>query len=99
MAGLLMMSAVGRASIGRARSEALLGGLIAALAGAWFVIGPSAWPLFHSGETALRAGPGLIGFSMIVGANIGAGVLLAIFGGMAIAWGLRTERTRAAMVV
>lgn len=58
---------------------ASLGALLAIVAGAWFVIGPVAWPVIHgstffSGDTTLRQ------FEFWVGYSLGPGVLLAILG-------------------
>jgi hypothetical protein len=80
----------------RGRSEATLGGLIAVLAGAWLVIGPSSWPLFNAGGAPFGGGGGLTGFTYVVGANLGPGLLLAVLGAMALAWGLHTPRMAAA---
>lgn len=93
LAGLLMIAG---APGWRGRSEATLGGLIAVLAGAWLVIGPSSWPLFSAGGAPFGAGGGLRGFSYVVGANLGPGLLLAVLGAMALAWGLHRPRTAAA---
>jgi hypothetical protein len=57
-------------------------------AGAWFVIGPAVWPTFESGP-AFRQGvsAGTAAINMI-GSSLGPGVLLAIFGGMALKAGI-----------
>jgi hypothetical protein len=60
-----------------------LGGLLAMVAGAWFVIGPIAWPVlqgasFYSGYSTLHE------FSYWIGYSLGPGVLLAWFGAYAL---------------
>lgn len=93
LAGFLMIAG---APGWRGRSEATLGGLIAVLSGAWLVIGPSSWPLFSAGGAPFGGGSGLTGFSYVVGANLGPGLLLAVLGAMALAWGLHTPRVTTA---
>lgn len=61
-----------------------LPGILLVLAGAWFVIGPTAWPMFEGGPaflTAPDAGTNLMNFA---GASLAPGVALAALGGMAM---------------
>lgn len=61
-----------------------LAGLLAVAAGAWFVIGPALWPVFESGQPYGPASSADTSFVHQLGANLGPGLLLAIFGGMAL---------------
>jgi hypothetical protein len=85
-AGLLIMS---RAPA-RAGSRGLqwLGALGALVAGAWFVLGPSAWPIFESSPAYHAAFSARAEFLNHLGANLGPGFLLAVLGGMALKTGL-----------
>jgi hypothetical protein len=66
------------------RSALGLAALVVTAAGAWFVIGPALWPTFQS-TPAYATGTGAwTSFWNQLGANLGPGVLLAFFGGMAL---------------
>lgn len=87
-AGLVVMSS--SPSV-RVRGMLALASLAAIAAGAWFVIGPAAWPWF---ETSSAYGPATgagAAFANQVGANLGVGVLLAALGGMALKTALATR--------
>ena len=75
-AGLLVMLA-GRAMY---RPGGLLfGGLLAALCGAWFVVGPVAWPVFEH-STALAAHTPIWELTYRIGYSLGPGALLLALG-------------------
>jgi hypothetical protein len=96
LAGVLMMARTPRAARGAGRSEAAVAGLLAVVAGAWLVIGPSLWPVIRASSGPLFAtGSALRIFTYQVGPNFGPGLLLAVTGACAIAWSVRRARTRA----
>ena len=89
VAGLAMVAAGSRRSRA-ARSSILAGaGLLAVVAGAWFVVGPSAWPLLRS-----HAGPyfaptsAFHGLTNQVGSALGPGTILCALGAFAVGWAL-----------
>lgn len=79
--------AAGLLVLGQARSDTgagvSLAGLAALVAGAWLVVGPVLWPWFEH-SLAYRPASAVSGarFVIEVGANLGPGIILAMFGGM-----------------
>jgi hypothetical protein len=57
-------------------------------AGLWFVIGPAAWPTFESSAPFAVGASANMSFLNQLGSSLGPGLLLAIFGGMALKAGL-----------
>jgi hypothetical protein len=78
---IMMLSPARRMGAGATMS---LPALLLMAAGAWFVIGPAAWRTFESGTPYLVGESALRSFANEVGSALGPGVLLAIFGGMAL---------------
>ena len=79
---ILTLSPVRRAS--SVRGPRGLAALLLTAAGVWFVIGPALWPTFQSSPAyATGTGP-WTSFWNQLGANLGPGLLLAFFGGMAL---------------
>ncbi len=80
---------------GKGRSGAALAGLLAILAGAWLVVGPSEWPVLKSTQQIVFAPAApMRSFTCVVGANLGPGLLLAITGAFALAWAMRVSKVR-----
>lgn len=93
-AGLVMVGLIPRALVGLARLGSATTGFLAAVSGAWFVIGPTAWPVLrHSGGVFAPAGP-LRELSYQVGYSLGPGILLAVSGAFAMGWAVRSRRVR-----
>ncbi len=84
MAGAAMVLTAPRAYVGRGRTIVATAGLLAVLAGAWFVVGPIAWPIFHSGSPVFLPASPKRNFANQVGYNLGPGLLLVFFGAMAV---------------
>ncbi|HEY3811351.1 MAG TPA: hypothetical protein VGL49_07945 [Acidimicrobiales bacterium] len=86
-AGLLIMVMTPRR---RAGAGGLLGlpALLLVAAGLWFVIGPAAWPTFESSAPFALGASANMSFLNQLGSSLGPGLLLAIFGGMALKAGL-----------
>ncbi|MGH9291556.1 MAG: hypothetical protein ACRD0B_02440 [Acidimicrobiales bacterium] len=57
-------------------------GLVTALCGAWFVIGPLAWPVLEAGHHVFASASPLLELAYWVGYSLGPGVVLAILGGL-----------------
>lgn len=93
-AGLVMLGIVPSVRLGLGRLTAGVAGVLAMACGAWFVVGPVAWPTVHTGVVFQTAAP-LARFANEVGYNLGVGVLLVLFGGMAATSGGKGRRLRA----
>ncbi len=93
IAGVAMVAIVPKAARGAGRSSAALAGLLAILAGAWLVVGPSEWPVLKSTQQLVFApATPLRSFTYVVGANLGPGLLLAVTGAFALAWAARVAK-------
>lgn len=81
---LISLGVISRAGGGKAITRASLGllGLVLVACGAWFVIGPAAWPMLHGGRVFGAGTTPTASFVNQIGYNLGIGVLLAAFGGM-----------------
>ena len=77
-------------SLSRSRTFLGLGliGLLAVLSGAWFAIGPLAWPVLYGTKAYFVTASPLRELAYIVGYALGPGLILAVVGG--IAWGSET---------
>jgi|HubBroStandDraft_1064217.scaffolds.fasta_scaffold119422_2 hypothetical protein len=94
-AGVVMVAIVPKAAQGAGRSGSALAGLLAVLAGAWLVVGPSEWPVLESTQQTVFAPASPVrSFTYVVGANLGPGLLLAITGAFALAWAVRVAKVR-----
>ncbi len=92
-AGMVILGETKGVSAGRGRMSLSMAGLITVLCGAWFVIGPSAWPVItSSGGYFVPASP-LRELANVVGYSLGTGVILASLGGFAIGWAARHQPT------
>jgi hypothetical protein len=95
IAGLVMVAMVPKAARGAGRSGSALAGLLAILAGAWLVVGPSEWPVLESSQQTVFAPASPVrSFTYVVGANLGPGLLLAVAGAFALAWAVRVAKVR-----
>ncbi len=84
---ILTLSPMRRAG-GGVRSGIGLMGLLLAASGTWFVIGPAIWPTFQSSPAYATGTGAWTSFWNQLGANLGPGLLLAFFGGMAVKAGI-----------
>jgi len=95
IAGIAMVATVPKAARGMGRLGAALAGLLAILAGAWLVVGPSEWLVLKPTQQIVFASAApMRSFTYVVGANLGPGLLLAVTGGFALAWAVRVARVR-----
>jgi hypothetical protein len=96
-AGLVMLGALPRAMAGFGRIGVFGAGLVAALCGAWFVVGPEAWPVMVRSAGVFAPGGAMHAFVRQIGYSFGPGVLLLAFGALAMGIaGRRPRRVRAA---
>lgn len=83
---LASLAVIARAGGGRlgARFSLAFWGLVLVACGAWFVLGPFAWPVLGEGTTYVTRATNLSRFINLVGFNLGVGLVLAVFGGMVL---------------
>lgn len=81
--GGLILMAMGPARRAVRRFGLVLPGALLLAAGAWFVIGPVAWPAIESGAAFVGAGP-LRNLLNVAGASYAPGLALVMLGGMAL---------------
>jgi hypothetical protein len=82
LAGLLMMPSGSKLRLGR--TSLATSGLVAAAAGAWFTIGPFAWPVLISTRGYFVAGTPFRVLANMVGYSLGPGLILAAYGAFAM---------------
>jgi hypothetical protein len=83
LAGIMVLLWASSAAAG-ARDGLRLAALMALAAGAWFVIGPAAWPAFEPSSAYHVAATSTGAFLYRLGANLGPGFLLGTLGGTAL---------------
>ena len=84
--GFLILVTAPRAVAGSGRGALSLAGLLAVLAGAWFVIGPLAWSVITTAPHYFVSASPLRELGFQVGYALGTGVLLSLAGAFALAW-------------
>jgi hypothetical protein len=89
--GLAMMTLARRAGAGGARVGCAVAGIGALLAGAWFVVGPFAWPVFQSGSPITALSSARL-FVERVGYSFAPGLALVALGAMVAGWSVRPRR-------
>ena len=92
--GGLAIIAGGRTALGRYAGLAAAGALVA-IAGAWFVVGPLAWPVLKS-ASVFPAAPALRALEYWVGCSLGPGGILIALGSFAFAAPNAARRTDSA---
>jgi hypothetical protein len=91
LVGLSFFAPVRSSTVGR-RFSLGLAGFVAVACGAWFVIGPLAWPVIsNNGPYFVQADP-LRNLANQVGYALGPGVILAACGAFAMGWAARHDR-------
>lgn len=98
LAGLMLLTGAGRrrpALVADAPSPtATVAGALAVIGGAWLVIGPVAWPVLRGPGFVWAVTTPLHNLANQGGANLGPGVLLCLFGGLAMGLGSRRRLRR-----
>jgi hypothetical protein len=92
LAGLSFLARIPERSIGRRKTSLSMAGLIAGLCGAWFVIGPLAWPVIDNTRAYFVGASPLRQLANEVGYSLGTGLILAMCGAFAIGWATRHNR-------
>lgn len=96
LVGLSFLARIPERGIGRRRTSLSMAGLIAVLCGAWFVIGPLAWPIIDNTRTYFAGASPLRLLANEVGYSLGTGLILAMCGAFALGWATRHNRPLAA---
>lgn len=92
LVGLSFLARIPEGRIGRRKTSLGMAGFIAVLCGAWFVIGPLAWPVIdNTGVYFVGASP-LRQLANEVGYSLGTGLILAMCGAFALGWAIRHNR-------
>ena len=95
--GLFVVAESRGVTVGRGRLSLATAGVLLMACGAWFAIGPLAWPVISSGSTYFVAGTHLRILAYEVGYSIGTGIVLVICGAFVDGWASR-HRTKATVV-
>jgi hypothetical protein len=98
---VVSLAVLSRAGGGRGLARASLGllGLILGACGAWFVIGPVTWPIWHPAAVVFGHGTNPTArFVNQIGYNLGVGVVLAALGGMVMKASTGEREIRRSMV-
>jgi hypothetical protein len=94
--GLVILQGTGRVAVGRGRISLAVAGLIAMLCGAWFIIGPLAWPVITNNGAYFAPAAPLRSLAYQVGYGLGTGLILAVCGGYVMGWASRHQRSAVA---
>lgn len=89
LAGLSIMEARGD-SPARGRMSLSAAGLVAVICGAWFVVGPVAWPVINGSRYLATAAP-LATLEHWIGYALGPGLILGMCGAFALGWAARHD--------
>jgi hypothetical protein len=96
--GLVVLWAASRIAVGRSRITLVWAGLITILSGAWFIIGPRAWPVITTHGVYFAPASPLRGLLYQVGYALGTGVILVVCGGYVMGWASRHQMNDSAAV-
>jgi hypothetical protein len=87
------MGAARATAVTRGRLTLAMAGTLLMICGAWFAIGPLAWPVIHHGDTFFVASASHLRFlAYEVGYAIGTGLILVGCGGFVNGWASRHQR-------
>jgi hypothetical protein len=92
LVGLSFLARIPEGGVGRRRTSLSMAGLIAVLCGAWFVIGPLAWPVIDNTRSYFVGASPLRLLADQVGYSLGTGLILAMCGAFALGWATRHNR-------
>jgi hypothetical protein len=84
--GFVVLWAASQVAVGRGRMSLVWAGLITILSGAWFIIGPRAWPVITTHGVYFAPASPLRGLLYQVGYTLGTGVILVMCGGYVMGW-------------
>jgi hypothetical protein len=83
--GFVVLWAASQA-VGRGRMSLVWAGLITIFSGAWFIVGPRAWPVITTHGVYFAPATPLRGLLYQVGYALGTGVILVVCGGYVMGW-------------
>ena len=95
--GFVVLWAASQA-VGRGRMSLVWAGVITTLCGAWFIVGPRAWPVITTHGVYFAPAAPLRGLLYQVGYALGTGVILVVCGGYVIGWASRHQISDSAAV-
>jgi hypothetical protein len=94
--GFVVIGEARGAAVGRRRLTLATAGMLLVLCGAWFVIGPFAWPVLVSGGSYFAGGSPLRVLAYQIGYSIGTGTVLVACGAFVAGWAARPQPQLAA---
>jgi hypothetical protein len=89
--GFVVLWKANQVRVGGGRMGLVLAGLITMLCGAWFIVGPTAWPVIGTHGAYFSSMAPLRSLLYQVGYAIGTGVILAVCGGYVLGWASRPQ--------
>ena len=89
--GFVVLWKANQVRVGQGRMGLLVAGLITMLCGAWFIVGPTAWPVISTHGAYFSSIAPLRSLLYQVGYAIGTGVILAVCGGYVLGWASRPQ--------
>src|ERR1017187_3937189 len=96
--GFVVLWAASQVAVGRVRMTLVWAGLITILSGAWFIIGPRAWPVITTHGVYFAPASPLRGLLYQVGYALGTGVILVVCGAYVMGWASRHQMNDSAAV-
>jgi hypothetical protein len=96
--GIVVLWAASQVAVARGRMSLVWAGLITILSGAWFIIGPRAWPVITTHGVYFAPASPLRGLLYQVGYALGTGVILVVCGGYVMGWASRHQISDSAAV-
>jgi hypothetical protein len=95
--GLFVIAESRGVVVGRGRLSLATAGTLLMVCGAWFALGPFAWPVLSNGSNYFVASTHLRVFTYEVGYSIGTGLILVICGAFVDGWASRHQPRASAM--
>jgi len=89
--GLFVVAESRGVTVGRGRLSLAAAGLLLMICGAWFVLGPSAWPVISNATAYFVGGTHLHILEYEVGYSIGTGIVLVACGAFVDGWASRHQ--------
>lgn len=95
--GISLLAPVRPGRTGRRRLSLGLAGTLITLCGAWFVVGPLAWPVLNDVTGYFVSADPLRNLANQVGYALGPGIILAACGAFTLGWTVRHDQTLGAV--
>ena len=89
--GFVVLWRANQVRVGGGRMGLVLAGLVTMLCGAWFIVGPTAWPVISTHGAYFSSIAPLRSLLYQVGYAIGTGVILVVCGGYVLGWACRPQ--------